>query len=69
MFYHVSTCNIEFRYYFTSIFLLQISLEHEVLLHPQYFGPQLLEKVKTKLYTEVEGTCSGKLVQIIIITN
>lgn len=30
------------------------------MLHPQYFGPQLLEKVKTKLYTEVEGTCTGK---------
>lgn len=37
-------------------------MEHEILLHPQYFGPQLLEKVKTKLYTEVEGTCTGKYV-------
>jgi len=38
----------------------QISLEHEILLHPRYFGPQLLETVKQKLYTEVEGTCTGK---------
>lgn len=38
----------------------QISLEHEILLHPRYFGPQLLDTVKQKLYTEVEGTCSGK---------
>ncbi|VVD01013.1 unnamed protein product [Leptidea sinapis] len=36
-----------------------ISLEHEILLHPRYFGPQLLDTVKQKLYTEVEGTCTG----------
>ncbi|CAH1109129.1 unnamed protein product [Psylliodes chrysocephalus] len=45
-----------------------ISLEHEILLHPQYFGPQLLEKVKTKLYTEVEGTCTGKYGFVIAVT-
>ena len=38
----------------------QISLEHEILLHPRYFGPNLLQTVKQKLFTEVEGTCSGK---------
>jgi DNA-directed RNA polymerase II subunit RPB7 len=37
-------------------------LEHEILLHPRYFGPQLLDTVKQKLYTEVEGTCTGKYV-------
>lgn len=43
------------------IFLsLQISLEHEILLHPRYFGPNLLNTVKQKLFTEVEGTCTGK---------
>lgn len=41
---------------------IQISLEHEILLHPRYFGPQLLDTVKQKLYTEVEGTCTGKWV-------
>jgi DNA-directed RNA polymerase II subunit RPB7 len=44
----------------TYLFAFQISLEHEILLHPRYFGPQLLETVKQKLYTEVEGTCTGK---------
>uniref|UniRef100_A0A8C1CPC7 RNA polymerase II subunit G n=1 Tax=Cyprinus carpio carpio TaxID=630221 RepID=A0A8C1CPC7_CYPCA len=38
-----------------------ISLEHEILLHPRYFGPNLLNTVKQKLFTEVEGTCTGKL--------
>lgn len=40
--------------------IAQISLDHEILLHPRYFGPNLLETVKKKLFTEVEGTCSGK---------
>uniref|UniRef100_A0A2K5QVB2 POLR2G n=1 Tax=Cebus imitator TaxID=2715852 RepID=A0A2K5QVB2_CEBIM len=38
-----------------------ISLEHEILLHPRYFGPNLLNTVKQKLFTEVEGTCTGNL--------
>lgn len=46
----------------------QISLEHEILLHPRYFGPQLLETVKQKLYTEVEGTCTGKYGFVIAVT-
>lgn len=44
------------------LILFQISLEHEILLHPRYFGPQLLDTVKQKLYSEVEGTCTGKFV-------
>ena len=36
-----------------------ISLDHEILLHPRYFGPQLMDTVKQKLFTEVEGTCTG----------
>lgn len=39
---------------------IQISLEHEILLHPRYFGPNLLQTVKQKLFAEVEGTCTGK---------
>ncbi|XP_069697801.1 DNA-directed RNA polymerase II subunit RPB7 isoform X1 [Periplaneta americana] len=46
-----------------------ISLEHEILLHPRYFGPQLLETVKQKLYTEVEGTCTGKYGFVIAVTS
>merc|ERR1719206_1347853 len=30
------------------------------MLHPRYFGPQLMDTVKQKLFTEVEGTCTGK---------
>ncbi|XP_022659913.1 DNA-directed RNA polymerase II subunit RPB7-like isoform X1 [Varroa destructor] len=45
-----------------------ISLEHEILLHPRYFGPQLMETVKQKLFTEVEGTCTGKYGFVIAVT-
>ncbi|XP_028409748.1 DNA-directed RNA polymerase II subunit RPB7 [Dendronephthya gigantea] len=45
-----------------------ISLEHEILLHPRYFGPNLLQTVKQKLFTEVEGTCTGKYGFIIAVT-
>lgn len=38
------------------------------MLHPRYFGPQLLETVKQKLYTEVEGTCTGKYGFVIAVT-
>ena len=38
-----------------------ISLDHEIMLHPRYFGPQLMDTVKQKLFTEVEGTCTGQL--------
>ena len=37
-----------------------ISLNHEIMLHPRYFGPQLMDTVKQKLFTEVEGTCTGE---------
>uniref|UniRef100_A0A4W3GG72 DNA-directed RNA polymerase subunit n=1 Tax=Callorhinchus milii TaxID=7868 RepID=A0A4W3GG72_CALMI len=46
----------------------QISLEHEILLHPRYFGPNLLNTVKQKLFTEVEGTCTGKYGFVIAVT-
>ncbi|XP_015706719.1 DNA-directed RNA polymerase II subunit RPB7 [Coturnix japonica] len=45
-----------------------ISLEHEILLHPRYFGPNLLSTVKQKLFTEVEGTCTGKYGFVIAVT-
>lgn len=47
-------------YYARTLWCSQISLEHEILLHPRYFGPNLLNTVKQKLFTEVEGTCTGK---------
>ena len=45
-----------------------IQLDHEVLLHPRYFGPQLMETVKQKLFAEVEGTCTGKYGFVIAVT-
>lgn len=45
-----------------------ISLEHEIMLHPRYFGPQLMDTVKQKLFTEVEGTCTGKYGFVIAVT-
>ncbi|XP_023319602.1 DNA-directed RNA polymerase II subunit RPB7 [Eurytemora carolleeae] len=45
-----------------------ISLDHEIVLHPRYFGPQLMDTVKQKLFTEVEGTCSGKYGFVIAVT-
>ncbi|KFD51600.1 hypothetical protein M513_07479 [Trichuris suis] len=45
-----------------------MSLEHEVVMHPRYFGPNLSKLVKKKLFTEVEGTCSGKCGFIIAVT-
>ncbi|KAI6206002.1 hypothetical protein M3Y94_00856400 [Aphelenchoides besseyi] len=45
-----------------------LSLEHEICLHPKYFGPNLMESVKQKLFKEVEGTCKGKYGSIIAVT-
>lgn len=45
-----------------------LSLEHEISLHPKYFGPNLMESVKQKLFKEVEGTCKGKYGSIIAVT-
>ncbi|KAM7540933.1 hypothetical protein Aperf_G00000037852 [Anoplocephala perfoliata] len=44
-------------------------LEHEILLHPKYFGPKLIETVKAKLFSDVEGTCTGKYGFIVAVTN
>ena len=36
-----------------STMFYHISLDHEIMLHPRYFGPQLMDTVKQKLFTEV----------------
>lgn len=46
-----------------------LQLNHELSLHPRYFGDQLLETVKQKLYCDVEGTCTGKHGFVIAITS
>jgi DNA-directed RNA polymerase II subunit RPB7 len=35
------------------------NLKHSILLHPQYFGPQIKQFLLSRLHEEVEGTCSG----------
>ena len=45
-----------------------ICLDHEIMLAPRYFGPQLMDTVKQKLFTEVEGTCTGKYGFVIAVT-
>jgi len=37
-----------------------ISLKHELLIHPMYFGENLTDTIKQKLYSEVEGSCTGE---------
>jgi DNA-directed RNA polymerase subunit E'/Rpb7 len=31
------------------------NLEHTILLHPQFFGPQIQEHLRKRLYEEVQG--------------
>jgi len=45
-----------------------VALEHDIMLHPKYFGPGLLNTVKMKLFSEVEGTCTGKYGFVIAVT-
>lgn len=46
-----------------------LELKHELSLHPRYFGDQLVETVKQKLFCDVEGTCTGKYGFVIAITS
>lgn len=46
-----------------------LELSHELSLHPRYFGDQLVETVKQKLFCDVEGTCTGKYGFVIAITS
>ena len=46
-----------------------VSLQHEILLHPVYFGANLHATVKQKLFSEVEGKCTGKYGFVIAVTS
>lgn len=46
-----------------------ITMNHEIDLHPKYFGEQLIDTVKTKLFCDVEGTCTGRYGFVIAITS
>ncbi|KAF5340968.1 hypothetical protein D9611_006053 [Ephemerocybe angulata] len=45
----------------------QKELTHTILLHPSYFGPQMTDFLENKLFTDVEGTCSGQFGYIIAV--
>ncbi|KAF5379471.1 hypothetical protein D9615_006550 [Tricholomella constricta] len=44
-------------------------LTHTILLHPSYFGPRMLSFLESKLYADVEGTCSGQFGYIIAVVS
>ncbi|KAL0564696.1 DNA-directed RNA polymerase II subunit [Marasmius crinis-equi] len=44
-------------------------LTHIILLHPSYFGPRMLNFLESKLYSDVEGTCSGQFGHIIAVVS
>jgi DNA-directed RNA polymerase II subunit RPB7 len=44
-------------------------LEHRILLHPGFFGGQLKDFIRQKLYEEVEGTCTGRYGYIIAVAS
>jgi len=44
-------------------------LTHTILLHPSYFGPRMAIFLEEKLYSDVEGTCSGQFGYIIAVVS
>ena len=36
-------------------------------MHPSYFGPQTMDYINRKLYSDVEGTCTGRNGYIIAV--
>lgn len=47
----------------------QKELTHTILLHPSFFGPRMLQYLESKLYDDVEGTCSGQFGYIIAVVS
>lgn len=46
-----------------------VNLTKEVLVHPKYFGAELLKFVRLKLMQDVEGSCDGKYGFIVAVKN
>ncbi|KAI9264455.1 RNA polymerase Rpb7 [Sporodiniella umbellata] len=44
-------------------------LSHTITLHPSYFGPNMQDKIREKLYTDVEGTCSGRYGYVVTVVS
>lgn len=51
------------------VILSQKELTHTILLHPSYFGPRMLQFLESKLYSDVEGKCSGQFGYIIAVVS
>src|SRR6267378_2538311 len=47
----------------------QKELTHTIMLHPSYFGPRMQQYLESKLYSDVEGTCSGQFGFIIAVVS
>ena len=43
-------------------------LEHEITLHPKYFGRKMNRILLQKLHAEVESTCTGRYGYIVCVT-
>lgn len=67
MFFIVSCCVFSVLPYHQ--LALQKELTHTILLHPSYFGPRMLQFLESKLYADVEGTCSGAFGYIIAVVS
>ena len=52
-----------------SLIVQQKELSHTIHLHPSYFGPRMLQFLESKLYSDVEGTCSGEFGYIIAVVS
>ncbi|ODQ66675.1 DNA-directed RNA polymerase II 19 kda polypeptide [Nadsonia fulvescens var. elongata DSM 6958] len=46
-------------------FIKDLSLS--LTLHPSYFGPQMVDYLKSKLLADVEGTCTGQFGYIVCV--
>ena len=48
---------------------MHTELMHTIMLHPSYFGPHMQQYLKSKLCSDVKGTCSGQFSFIIAIVS
>ena len=44
-------------------------LTHTINLHPRFFGPNIKANLVSRLYEEVEGTCSGRFGYIVSVVD
>lgn len=48
------------------MFFLQ-ELDRVISLHPSFFGPRVKEYLTTKLFEDVEGTCTGQYYIVCVV--